>query len=339
MPAPAAAVPILAMVLARGSSIFGRLAMGAGRALASQGAKGAGRALQRTGASLQRYSRRTMAQAMQPGRPAGRRPVTPRGQRGRRSRGRQRQSVSFSQAFRRAARQGARNTIQQQRKQDDQGGFFGSMFAPKSYLGRIARNYGSAQHNFRQGNTLQGVADSTKVAADVSKPVVAVAVAMVAMPKLIKEWGASLVESKRHLGEFSAAYSVAAGRLDIQRFQRNVRFAGATQGSYRNLTQAQNRLEEKLAPYAIAANNALLKVVTLLVNVGEKMVTVAETAAVVTGWAPIIEGLAKKFGLTGAGGGAVNQPLADLAQALARGNFAKRVKPPMPRGGGGPAGA
>lgn len=332
-------LPIVAGVLARGAAVVGRIAMGAGRAIASQGGRAVGRGLQRTGAAMQRYARNSARGAMSQTVRPGRRPVTPRSQAGgQRRRGRQRQSLSFSQAFRRAARQGARNNIIRQRRSAQSGGLMGQLFAPKSYLGRIAQNYGSAQQNFRQGNTLAGISDSAKVAGDVSKPVIATAAAMVVLPKLLKEWGASLIESKRHLGEFNATYSVAAGRLDIQRFQRNVRLGAATGGSFQNLTQAQNRLEERLAPYAIAGTNALLKLVTVGVNVADSAVRIAEGIAKVTGWSAIIEGLGKKFGLLG-GGAVQNQPLADLGLALGRGNFAKRVKPPMPPMNNAPPGA
>ena len=334
-------LPILAGVIARGAAVLGRLAVGAGRAVASIGGKTAqsiGRAVQRGGFTMQQYARQQSRQglrgAVQPGRsPRRRRPVTPRSQNS--SRRRRQQSPSLGQAWRQAVRRGARNTVQQRR--NGAPSFIQNLFSPKSYLGRIAQNFGSAQVNFRQGNTMAGAVDSMKVAGDVSKPFVAAAVALATFPKLAKEWGASIIESKRALGEFNAAYSVAASRLDIQRFQRNLRLAGATSGSFSRLTQAQNRLEERLQPYGIAATNALLKLATLALNVADKLVVVAEGAAVVAGWAPIMQTLnrwlnTKLFEPQ-------NQPLADLGQALGRGNFAMRQKPPMPPMNNAPPGA
>lgn len=183
--------------------------------------------------------------------------------------------------------------------------------------------------NFKQGNTGAGLMDSAKIGLDVSKPIIAAAVALATFPKIAKEWGSAVIESKRALGEFNATYSVAAGRLDIGRYSRNVRLAGGTSGNFRNLTQAQNRLEEKLQPYQVAASNALLKIATIAVNAGTVLVTIGEGVAKVTGWAAIMEAVGRWVNLNG-GGAVQNQPLAQLGQALARGNFQRRVRPPMP---------
>lgn len=188
--------------------------------------------------------------------------------------------------------------------------------------------------NFRQGNNLAGTLDSLKVAKDVGGPVLgtlaATAVAIATMPKIVKEFGAALIESKRHLGEVNAAYSVAAGRLDIQRFQRNVRLANATSGSFTSLTRSQNRLEDKLMPYAITGSNALLKLANVAVNTGTAMIKVAEFAAKISGWEPIISALGRWLNWDMSKPD--NHPLADLGVAIARGNLVERQRPPMPAG-------
>lgn len=327
-------LPAVAAVIARGAAVLGRLAVGAGRAVASVGGRfgqAAGRAVQRGGVAMQRFGRPAgrgggLRGAAQPGRPAGRQFTRQRMRGGRRG-GRRQQSPSLAQAWRRAVRQGARQTVQRQRSGQVQS-FFQQMLSPRSYFGRIAQNFGSAQINFRQGNTGAGLMDSAKVAGDVSKPFIAAAVALATFPKIAKEWGAALIESKRSLGEWNAAYSVATSRLDIQRMQRTRQLAGATSPSFQRLARAQNRLEDRLQPYAVAATSALLKLATLAVNVADRLIVIAETAAVVTGWAPIMKAL--NHWLVGEEQQPQNQPLADLAQAVARGNFQQRRRPPMP---------
>lgn len=332
-------LPVIAAAIARGAAVVGRLAVGAGRAIASVGGKvgqAAGRAVQRGGVAMARYGQQGargagngVRGAVQPGRAAGRgrRPVTPRSQNGGRRRGRQRQSVSMGQAWRQAVRRGARQAAQRSRGNGPPS-FIQNMFGQNSYFGRIAQNFGSAKMNFKQGNNLAGAVDSAKVAGDVSKPFIATAIAIATFPKIIKEWGASLIESKRQLGEFNAAYSVATMRLDVNRFQRNLRLSNATSGSFSRMTQMQNKLEDRLAPYAIAGANALLKIATLALNVADKVVQITEIAVVVSGWSPVLKAIGRWLNANEQQ--PQNQPLADLAQALGRGNFQRRQRPPMP---------
>ena len=195
-------------------------------------------------------------------------------------------------------------------------------------MGRIAQNFGSAKMNFRQGNTGAGLMDAVKVAGDVSKPFIAAGIALATFPKLVKEWGASIIESKRQLGEFNAAYGVATMRLDVNRFQRNLRMSNATSASFTRLAASQNKLEDKLLPYAIMGANALLKLANRAVYTGEKVVAVAEAAAIIAGWAPILTALGRWLMMEDAK--PANQPLADLAQQIGRGNFQQRQRPPMP---------
>lgn len=181
---------------------------------------------------------------------------------------------------------------------------------------------------------MAGAFDAAKVGKDITAPIAATVVALATMPKVVKEFGAALIESKRHLGEMNAAYGVASARLDIQRFNRNVRLGNATSGSFTALTRTQNRLEEKLLPYAITGANALLRIAVLAEKVAIATVTVAEMAAKISGWAPILQAVGRWVNWGNNGGPGQVQPLANLAGALGRGNFAMRQRPPM-----GPMGA
>lgn len=346
-------LPVIAGLIARGAAVVGRMAIGAGRAIASSGGgrivQGIGKAAQRAGVAIQKGAAGGFGRAggSQGGGLGGgglgggrRRPVTPGRARGRRRRARR--QVSFGQAFTRSVRRGARAAITRQRSGSGSK-FIQKLFNPQSFLGRITQNYGSAQANFKQGNTVDGVVDSLKVVGDVAKPLAkalatvtlgasGAALAIAAFPKLMKEWGAAIIESKRNLGEFNATYAIALGRLDIARFRRNVQLSAATGGSFRNLTQTQNRLEEKLLPYQIMATNSLFKVVDLLQQIAVAGVQTAERAADFVPLLMIARAFSQKFGLNGNGGKPDNNPLADLAGALGRGNFQRRVRPPMPGG-------
>jgi hypothetical protein len=205
------------------------------------------------------------------------------------------------------------------------------IFSPQSPLGRMVQNFGSAKMNVRQGNMGAAAMDAGKIGLDVAKPMIAAGVALATFPKIAKEFGAAVIESRRALAEYNAVHSVALGRLEIGRFSRQVRTGAATGGSFRNLTQSQNRLEEKLLPYQIMGINLLNRVVTLLTNMAVSGVNAAEGAgnAATAGAEMLIDLKAIKEWLLGSGA-MQNQPLADLAQALGRGNFQRRVRPPMP---------
>lgn len=342
-------LPIIANIIARGGAVIGRLGAAAGRMASTVGSKIGGAA--RAGSQRAAGAFRSVGQAArgtasggagfrgaaQPGQPAGgrRRPVTPSNQAGGK-RSKQFKNNSFSQAWRQSVRRGMRSTTQKNRS----GGgsqFIQKLFDSKSFLGRITQNFGSAKANFKAGNNFDGVMDSLKVAKDGTKPIAAIlaglgaaAITMVTLPKIVKDWGASLVESKKELGEFNASFSVALGRLDIARFGRNIRLANATSGSFRSLTGAQNRLEERLLPLQIMSTNAILKIADEVINGVVLLTYIAEGAAKVTGWSTIINALAQKFNLFGNGAAGQTQPLADLGKALANGNFVQRRRPPMP---------
>lgn len=351
-------LPVLAGIVARGAAVLGRFAVGAGRAMASGGGKFGqtlGKAAQRAGVAMQRGAQAGQAGGGFRGRgglggggipnqkPTGgrRRPVTPGRARGRR---RPRKSVSFTQAFSRSVRRGARGAIQKQRNGGGGSQFIQKLFDSKSFLGRVTQNFGSAQTNFKKGNNVDGMMDSLKVVGDVGKPLAkgmailgaataGTAITIAMLPKLIKDWGASLIESKRYLEEHSAAHSIAIGRLDIARFNRNVRLGAATSGTFSNMTRSQNKLEERLLPYQIASVNLLTRMVTLLSEMAVAGIDTAEFTHEMAKGASrnyLVLDLIRQAIVGNGAGGVQNNPLADLAVGMARGNFVQRVRPPMP---------
>lgn len=339
-------LPVIAGLIARGAAVLGRFAVGAGRAIASKGGaigRSVGKAAQRAGVSIQQGARQSRRAGLFGTSPfaTGQAPVTGRRRGGggiRRQR--RRRSVSFGQAWSRSVRRGARTAITRQRSGSGSR-FMQNLFSQKSILGRVTQNFGSAQANFKAGNNIDGAVDSLKVVGDVARPLAkglavltggaaAAGIALATFPKLISSWGASIIESKRALGEFNATYAIASGRLDIARLRRNVQLGAATGGNFRALTQTQSRLEEKLLPYQIASANALFKVVTLLEEIAITGVTLVEQSSNFSPMLMIMRDAAAWWGLNGNGARPDNNPLADFAGAINRGAFAGRRRPPQP---------
>jgi hypothetical protein len=334
-------LPVIVGAIARGAAVIGRFGAAAGRMAASAGSK-LGQAAS-SGAAKAGGALRGLGQAGKAG-GSGLRGAAQLGKgpgwRPRRSRmpnqgkSRQFRNKTFSQSWKQSVRRGMRQATQKNRSGSGSQ-TIQKLFDSKSFLGRITQNFGSAQANFKSGNKLDGVIDSLKVAKDGAKPIGAIlaglgaaAITLATLPKIVKDWSASLIESKKSLGEFNATFSVALGRLDIARFGRNVRLANATGGSFRSLTQSQSRLEEKLLPYQIMASNATLKLVTIAVEAAGILVNIGEGMSKVTGWTAAIEAVGRRFGLNG-DNNLQNQPLADLARDLGQGNFQRRHRPPM----------
>lgn len=345
------ALPVIGMLIARAAAAVAKVGTSAGGAVA-RGAGAVSQGVRRvaargTAAIAQRAAnvQRGVGNAIQQGRQnLGRsfqRALNGPGS-GRRGRSRRRRMPTVGRTFGRAVRSGAIKAARQSRAGNN---VISRMFAPKSFLGRISRNLGSAQMNFRQGNNVQGTIDSLKVMHDIGKPlakmnlaVLATVTALVSMPKVLKDFGASVIESKRHLGEMNAVYSISAGRLDLNRFQRNLRLGNATSGSFRSLTESQNRLEDKLMPYAIMGTNALYKIVTLLQEGARHGVTAVEYLSYLSKYKPVMDALA--WWLSSDNGNNSGQPLAEFVRAARQPNFHRRQRPPMPaNNGGAPPGA
>lgn len=346
-------LPAVAGIIARGAAVLGRFAVGAGRAIASAGGgklgASIGKAAQRAGVAMQRGAQTSTGSGARRGFGGGlggnpfgqagggsgkRRPVVQR-QGGARRRGRGRKSVSFSPAKRRQFRQQMRYGI----RRNNVASFVQNLFGRQSSAGKIAQHFiqpleqgsgGRSGFGGGGGKGIQMAVDPIQLGKDVSVAFANVTKSIVTLPKLIKDWGASLIESKRHLGEFNATYAIAVGRLDIGRRARNVQLGAATGGSFRSLTQSQNRLEEKLLPYQIQTANGINKVVTVLQEIAIAGTTTAEQASNLSPILLTLKTMSKFFNLGGDGAGIDNNPLADFAGAMARGNFTRRVRPPMP---------
>lgn len=351
-------LPVIAQIIARGAAILGRIGPALGRAIGGVGksiggatgrvARQAGVAIRQGGRAAGQGLRGSLQQGApplntRPGRRGGlggggrRRPVTPRGQAGsggrRGGRSGRRAPVNFGQAFRRSVRQGMRGAAQRSRAQHPVQQFIQRFIPQSSPVGRILQNFnphpGAGRTGFG-GGRVQFAIDPLRLTGDLLRGFYDLSKAIVKFPALIRDWGAAVIESKRALGEFNATYSVAAGRLDINRFRRNVQLGGATSGNFRNLTAAQSRLEDKLLPYQITATNALLRIVSELADTTRLLVIIGEGVAKVTRWSMIMDAVGK-FVNMGGPGQIQNQPLADVAEVIARGNFVQqRQKPPMP---------
>ncbi|WP_145084782.1 hypothetical protein [Anatilimnocola aggregata] len=212
------------------------------------------------------------------------------------------------------------------------------LFSPKSYLGGVASNVGAAQQSFREGNNVQGLLHSAKVAHSVGKPAAAVsagvagsvaatAVTMATMPKIVKEFGAALIESRRHISEVSAPYAVALAKLDTSRTFRNMQFGNRTGHAFSQLTNAQDRLEKALLPAQITLANIVAKVLTKVELGVTTLMTI--TTAVAQAFPEVQKALDRINENTRHQGRQESQALAGMAQRLANGEFTGRRNPPI----------
>lgn len=77
------------------------------------------------------------------------------------------------------------------------------------------------------------------------------------LPKKLKDFGESVLESQRHLSHWNAGINNSFAVLDAERLGRNIKLANATSGSASGLAKSQSKLEESLLPVQIRANNLL----------------------------------------------------------------------------------
>jgi hypothetical protein len=116
--------------------------------------------------------------------------------------------------------------------------------------------------------------------------IVAVGVALVALPFLIKNFGESLLESQRKLAESSGAMAQVFAKKDVADIQRDTRVGDATAGSAGGLSEALIRLEDRIEPFTILVSNFLNDVMTGFVNFATGMLD-----AIIAGINMIIRGI------------------------------------------------
>lgn len=239
-----------------------------------------------------------------------------------------RKMPTVNSAWRRAVRQSAIETKKASRRGEN---VLTRMFEPKTFLGKIAKNYGAAEQSFREGNNAQGTMHTLKIARSVGGPVaggvLATAVALATMPKLIKEFGAALIESRRNISEVSAPYAGAMARLDTNRTFRNVQFGNQTGKAFSEWSNAQDRLEKALLPAQVTLANIVAKVLTKVELGVATLMTI--TDAVAKAYPPIKAALDEINENTGHQNRRESQALSQISQRLASGEFTRRNNPPI----------
>lgn len=98
----------------------------------------------------------------------------------------------------------------------------------------------------------------TAAIATVAIAITGLAIGAVVATRAIHSMANSMVESRRQFAQFNGQLAAAYGRLDVQRIQRNIRFAQAIAPSTSSLVRSLSRLEDRLLPLVagIAATTA-----------------------------------------------------------------------------------
>lgn len=112
--------------------------------------------------------------------------------------------------------------------------------------------------------------------------------AFVDMIKKVERFGSALVDSQRHLVPLSGQMSVAAARMDVQRFQRDVSKAQNQGKSFERLTRSQSNLERSLLPYQIATQNVMNMI-------GEKIATITTAVVEISKTFPGVKAILQKL--------------------------------------------
>ncbi len=97
--------------------------------------------------------------------------------------------------------------------------------------------------------------------------VAAVGVAMVALPGMITDWGQSLLDSQRHLQNFSGSMAMVFAQSEWRDRERNFRIADATAGSTGGLSRSMSDLNDAWEPITVLLTDVKNLLATGLVNV------------------------------------------------------------------------
>ena len=101
---------------------------------------------------------------------------------------------------------------------------------------------------------------------DLGKSAAHVVKSLVMLPKHLKDFGASVLEAKRHLGELHSGTNNTFAKLDAERLGRNARMAAGTAGTTSSLARAQSKMEERLLPIQIGMSNVMNLILEFLMN-------------------------------------------------------------------------
>jgi len=97
-------------------------------------------------------------------------------------------------------------------------------------------------------------------------PVVGFHAAMLGLPKAVHTVTESYIDHARALSEFSGAIAGSVQTLEAQQIGRQMRMAQSVAGSTQRMTQAQNRLENALLPYAVVMTDVQQRILALLAD-------------------------------------------------------------------------
>jgi len=93
------------------------------------------------------------------------------------------------------------------------------------------------------------------------------------LPSKIKEWGAALIDSQRHLAAYSGKIAGAVFELESGRIGRDIKTAGQTGGTFKDLAKSQNQLENSIQPFAAAWDNVANRVQEYINKAAASIVT------------------------------------------------------------------
>lgn len=104
------------------------------------------------------------------------------------------------------------------------------------------------------------------------------------LPARLRDFGAALVDSQSRLAQYSGSIAASVGRLRGDRFRRELQLAGATSGSFGQLSRSQSALEDKLMPYRIGATNLLNGITSSLQRLLTTAIDVLEKVSSLDDW-------------------------------------------------------
>lgn len=123
--------------------------------------------------------------------------------------------------------------------------------------GKTSRAFFDVQRDKADAAAIAGLGKLTKVAVAAAKPLLALAAAkeLATLPNKIAQWGESLIESQRNLGQFSGTIARSLGEFERRKLLRTIDTAGGTAKSTEFLTESISDLRDSLQPMAIAVTN------------------------------------------------------------------------------------
>ncbi len=145
------------------------------------------------------------------------------------------------------------------------------------------------------------------------------AIKFVGLTITLKDFGESIVEANRHLGQWNGQLSVATAKFDIQSIRLEQQTAHATGGTASFETEQTMSLRDEFQP--IAEDLAILKNIgaTVVVEIARVMTGILAAVDALVG--PLLHGIDKYMSQ-----GDFQQPMADLVDFMERTNIQFRTK-------------